>query len=130
MTRPRKPRNNARKKAARAVQRETGLRYKKALAQVSAPAPARRAITADGDSPMTASIGLICAQAAVDAAIKALEIPPTTNDLPAWRTSQLFTDSLRRKPGRLRPGGSRSHCGRTAELAAASRGGPVIRCIA
>lgn len=91
MTRPRKPRNNARKKAARAVQRETGLRYKKALAQVGAPAPTRRGITADGDSPMTASIGLICAQAAVDAAIKALEIPPTTNDLPAWRTSLLFT---------------------------------------
>lgn len=83
MTRPRKPRNNARKKAARTVQRETGLRYKKALAQVSAPTPARRGITADGDNPMTASIGLICAQAAVDAAIKALEIPPTTNDLPS-----------------------------------------------
>ncbi|SKU62550.1 Uncharacterised protein [Mycobacteroides abscessus subsp. massiliense] len=41
-----------------------------------------------------------------------------------------FTDSLRRKPGRLRPGGSRSHCGRTAELDAASRVGPVVRCIA
>lgn len=95
MTPPPKPRNNARKKAARAVQRETGLRYKKALAQIGAPEPARRGIIADGHSPMTASMGLICAQAAVDSAIKALEIPPPrtalAKDMPAWRTSLLFT---------------------------------------
>lgn len=95
MTPPRKPRNNARKKAARAVQRETGLRYKKSLAQIGAPAPARRGIIADGDSPMTASMGLICAQAAVDAAIKALQIPPPktalAEDVPAWRKSLLIT---------------------------------------
>lgn len=42
-----KKRNNARKSAARAVQKETGLRYKKALAMV-ADRPPTRVITAPG----------------------------------------------------------------------------------
>lgn len=79
---PRKKPNNARKSAARAIQRETGLRYKKALAALDDPAPpACRVITADRFDPSTGSAVLSCVPLGVQVAIEALEIPPTR---PPW----------------------------------------------
>lgn len=79
---PRKKPNNARKSAARAIQRETGLRYKKALAALDNPAPpASRVITADRFDPSTGSAVLSCVPLGVQIALEALEIPPPR---PAW----------------------------------------------
>lgn len=78
---PRKNGNNARKSAARAIQRKTGLRYKKALAALDNPVPASRIITADGLAPFTASAVLSSVLLGVQIALEALEIPPPR---PAW----------------------------------------------
>lgn len=80
---PRKKSNNARKSAALAIQRQTGLRYKKALAVLddAAPTPVPRIITADRFDPLTGSAVLSCVLVGVQAAIEALEVPPPR---PAW----------------------------------------------
>lgn len=85
MTPPKKPRNNARKAAARAYQRETGLTYKQALAAIERRPPARCVVTADGVDSYSGSTRLAVVRATVQAAMETLEVPPERPQwAPAW----------------------------------------------
>lgn len=77
----RKKRNNARKSAAREIQQQTGLRYKKALARLDDAQPAPRIITAEEVYSFVGPIFVYGLSEAVRLAHEALELPPPR---PAW----------------------------------------------
>lgn len=77
----RKKRNNARRSAAREIQQQTGLRYKKALARLDDAQPAPRIITAEEVYSFVGPIVVYGLSEAVRLAREALELPPPR---PAW----------------------------------------------
>lgn len=93
-----KPRTNARKSAARAIQQKTGLRYKKALAILGDPAPAHRIVTAPGIPTQSGQIMVASALDAVTAAQNTLVVPPPTPEkhkqMPDWRRRLQLSNAL------------------------------------
>ncbi|WP_071288205.1 hypothetical protein [Mycolicibacterium llatzerense] len=98
MTSPKKPRNNARKAAARACQRETGLSYKQALAAIKKPPAARRVVTVNGVDSYSGATVLSAVLATVQAAMEALEVPPARPEwAPEWWKSSRSTSTRERR---------------------------------
>ncbi|GLB86304.1 hypothetical protein SRL2020028_55600 [Mycobacterium kiyosense] len=98
VTPPKKPRNNARKAAARAFQRETGLSYKQALAAIKKPPAARRVVTATGVDSYSGSTVLSGVLATVQAAMEALEVPPARPEwAPEWWQPSRLTSAWERR---------------------------------
>lgn len=98
MTPPKKPRNNARKAAARACQRETGLSYNQALAAIKKPPAARRVVTATGVDSYSGSTVLSGVLATVRAAMEALEVPPARPEwAPEWWKPSRLTSAWERR---------------------------------